>query len=165
MCSGGTPIEASAAAPSSAALVMVRQPTGVLLTSPKQPQPTSGRRVRNSARAATAVQNSTAVAARTASAGAPAPMRPAVTSRPTPRANSLTHDRDRGRPLQPEREHPGRPDARVNRPRAERTACLSRAAADEKHGEQRDLDLARYREHPCSTHKHHPQNTPSHPFA
>ena len=90
MCSGGTPIEESAAAPSSAALVMVRQPTGVLLTSPKQPQPTSGRRERNSARAATAVQNSTAVAALTASAGGPAPMRPAVTSRPTPRPNSLT---------------------------------------------------------------------------
>ena len=89
MRSGGAPIEASAAAPSSAALVMVRQFTGVPLRSPKQPQPASGRRVRSSCSAATAVQNSSAAAPRTASAGQPAPMRPAVTSRPMPRANSL----------------------------------------------------------------------------
>jgi hypothetical protein len=47
MCSGGAAMVVSAATPSSAALVRVRQFTGVELSSPKQPQPSFGRRTRS----------------------------------------------------------------------------------------------------------------------
>jgi hypothetical protein len=69
-------------------------------------------------------------------------------------------DRYCGRAAQREREHRGRPDARVDRPRADGASGLSRAAADKQHGEQRDLDLARDGEHACSTHNHDPHYTP-----
>ena len=69
MRSGGTPIEDSAATHSSAARAITRQLTGVRLSSPKQPQPASGRRARSSCSAPAAVPNSSAVAARTASRG------------------------------------------------------------------------------------------------
>src|SRR5215469_14921303 len=90
-CSAGAPRVATATPQNSAVLVRVRQFTGVSLRSPKHPHPAAGRRVRSTYSAPTAVQNRTTVSERTASAGGPAPNRPAVTSRPTPSPSSLTH--------------------------------------------------------------------------
>ena len=91
MRSGGVPTENSAATNSSAARAITRQLTGVLLSSPKQPQPALGWRARSSCSAPAAMPNSSAVAARAASAGVPAPARPAVSSSATPRTNSVAH--------------------------------------------------------------------------
>src|SRR5580658_4438705 len=81
----------AAARASSADLAIVRSITGVVLRSPKQPQPTSGLRWRSSMRPPVAVTNSTAVSPRTVVAGSPAPCLPAVRTSAIPSPSSAAH--------------------------------------------------------------------------
>jgi len=90
MRSGGRPRVATADTHSRPGRAMVRRPMGVPLSSPKQPQPASGRRCLISFSAPTATRKNGAVPVRTTVAGSVGQSRPnftAVPISPRPRPN------------------------------------------------------------------------------